>query len=384
MGSRDNPVMPYWRLSGIYFIYFAVVGVISPYWSLYLDSLQFSAQEIGVLASIPWLTKLFAPNIWGWISDKFGRRDSVTIFGALGACVFSAGIIFYTDYWPLLILLALYSIFWNAILPQFEATTLMHLKDRSHDYSKIRVWGSIGFIATVLALGALLEFVEIKILPIVIFLLLFGLFLFTCSLPKQQKNASPSAGKEFLRLLIRPHVAVFYFVLFLLQFSHGVYYVFYSLYLSMHQYSEFVIGCFWTLGVLAEIVIFIKMPALFSRYSRFQLLSISLFLTAVRWCLIGLFPHVPFILVTAQLLHALSFGVVHAIAIDFIKFTFSDNSQGQAQAFYSAVSFGAGASLGAFVSGVLWESSPSLCFFIAGFSALISWLITLVILKNKV
>ena len=60
--------MPYWRLSGFYLFYFATLGALVPYWSLYLKGLGFSAVEIGELVAILMATKIVAPNIWGWIT----------------------------------------------------------------------------------------------------------------------------------------------------------------------------------------------------------------------------------------------------------------------------------------------------------------------------
>ena len=45
-------MIPYWRLSGYYFFYFAFVGAFSPYFSLYLQSIGRSAAQIAVLMSL--------------------------------------------------------------------------------------------------------------------------------------------------------------------------------------------------------------------------------------------------------------------------------------------------------------------------------------------
>jgi MFS family permease len=66
--------LPYWRLSGYYFFYFAFIGAFSPYFGLYLQSLSFSAWDIGLLMSQMQLMRLFGPYLWGWLADRFGRR----------------------------------------------------------------------------------------------------------------------------------------------------------------------------------------------------------------------------------------------------------------------------------------------------------------------
>ena len=149
--------MYYWRLSGFYFFYFASLGALVPYWGLYLKSLGFSAVEIGELIAIIMATKIIAPNIWGWIADHTGQRMSIVRLASLLSAVTFAGVFLASGYWWLALIMSLFSFFWNAALPQFEAITLNHLGTDSHRYSVIRLWGSIGFIIAVAGLGMFFE-----------------------------------------------------------------------------------------------------------------------------------------------------------------------------------------------------------------------------------
>ena len=356
----------------------------SPYWGLYLQNLGFRPEQIGALVAVPMLTKLLAPNLWSWLSDRSGKRLLVIRLGSLGACVAFVGIFLWPQtYLNLMIIVALYSVFWNAVLPQFEATTLSFLGDKVHDYSKVRVWGSVGFIVSVVALGAMFESVSILWLPSVILFLLVGIFAFTCALPPLQLDP-PSAGEgKFLATLLANRVYLFYAVLFFLQFSHGVYYGFFSIYLESYGYGKLLIGVVWALGVISEIVIFIYVPRLFRRFTLYQLLSVSLLATAIRWVIVGEFAEHVWVVCVSQLLHALSFGVCHAVVIQFIKTRFAEQAQGQGQAFYSAVSFGGGAAAGTYVSGFIWQLSPSLTFLVAAVAAAFAWLCCVTLLREK-
>ena len=74
--------VPYWRLSGFYFCYFALLGTWVPYWALYLKSLGFSSEEIGMLSALVMATKVVAPNLWGWLADTYGYRSRIIRYGA--------------------------------------------------------------------------------------------------------------------------------------------------------------------------------------------------------------------------------------------------------------------------------------------------------------
>ena len=149
--------LPYWRLSGYYFFYFAFIGAFSPYFGLYLQSLNFSAWDIGLLMSQMQLMRLFGPNLWGWLADRFGRRMMIIRLAALISLAgFSA--FFWLDKLPgMLVAMAVLAFFWSAALPLVETLTFDHLRQAPERYSRIRLWGSIGFIVAVMLTGALLD-----------------------------------------------------------------------------------------------------------------------------------------------------------------------------------------------------------------------------------
>ena len=159
--------LPYWRLSGYYFFYFAFIGAFSPYFGLYLQSLGFSAWDIGLLMSQMQLMRLFGPNLWGWLADRCRRRvPIVRLAGVLSLGGFTA--FFWLERLPgLLVAMAILAFFWSAALPLVETLTFDHLREQPASYSRIRVWGSIGFIVAVLAAGAYLDLlaVEPQIVP---------------------------------------------------------------------------------------------------------------------------------------------------------------------------------------------------------------------------
>ncbi|HEX9801661.1 MAG TPA: MFS transporter, partial [Gammaproteobacteria bacterium] len=224
--------MPYWRLSGFYLFYFASLGALVPYWSLYLKSLGFSSLQIGQLMAILMATKIISPNIWGWIADHTGKRMAVVRLGSLLAVVSFAWVFFVDSFWGLALAMLLFSFFWNAALPQFEATTLSHLGEQSHRYSMIRLWGSIGFIFTVAGLGPLLDSAGAVILPPV----LLGLFLaiWGSSLLVQERLVEHPVqeSRPISQILRRPEVLALLAVCFLMQASHGPYYTFYTIYME--------------------------------------------------------------------------------------------------------------------------------------------------------
>ena len=348
--------MIYWRLSGFYLFYFAALGALVPYWSVYLKSLDFSVAEIGELIAILMATKIIAPNVWGWIADNTGRRMVIVRMASLFSAIAFTGVFLGCSYWWLVGVMTVFSFFWNASLPQFEATTMSHLGKDTHRYSSIRLWGSVGFILAVALLGWLLEAQGESILPLVISLLFFGIWLSSLVVPESAAGHLPLDQEPLRKVMSRPVVVSLLLVCFLMQASHGPYYAFFSIYLEDYGYSPSHIGQLWALGVVAEIGVFLMMTRLLPRFGPRRLLLVSLGLTTLRWLLIAGFAGSAGVIVFAQTLHAASFGLYHVVAIYLIHSLFTGAHQGRGQALYSSVSFGAGGAAGVLASGYLWTS----------------------------
>jgi PPP family 3-phenylpropionic acid transporter len=107
-------------------------------------------------------------------------------------------------------------------------------------------------------------------------------------------------------------------------------------------------------------------------------------LTTLRWLLIGGFVENVSVVIFAQCLHAASFGLYHAVAIELFHRNFKGKLQGRGQALYSAVSFGAGGAIGTLLSGVYWDVySPQIIFSAAALASFMAMLIAFKFLVLK-
>jgi PPP family 3-phenylpropionic acid transporter len=373
--------IPYWRLSSFYWFYFATLGAFIPYWSLYLSHSGFSADEIGELIAVVMGTKIVAPYIWGWIADHHNNRVSIIRFGAVAGFLAFSGVFISSDYWWLLLVLMVFSFFWNAILPQFEALTFNHLARNEHQYSWIRVWGSLGFIVTVTLLGLLLMVLAIDYLPWFILLLLFGIALSTFINNEIKQPQIEQPHFSILKILNNPKVIGLLLACLLVQASHGPYYTFYSIYAEAHGYEKSWIGVLWAIGVSSEVIAFAMMPWLVGKFGFRNLLLFSLFSGSLRWLLIAFYIDSAFMTTFAQIFHASTFGIYHAVAIAYIHRYFKGKNQGKGQALYSSVSFGIGGALGSLLGGYLWDTAGAAFTFtmaalVSFLAFLISWRLT--------
>lgn len=349
--------IPQVPLASFYFFYFAVLGGFMPYWGLYLQQLQFSPEAIGQLMAILMATRIIAPNFWGYVADRTGKRLQMVRAGAFLLMFFWLGVFFTESFWPLAFVLLGYSFFQNAILAQFEAVTIAHLGAQRELYSRLRLWGSIGFIVTGASLGMLFDVIPVSWLPLCLLACAAATWLASLQVPDIATPTRAHRHEDFFTILKRPVVVAFLLAHFLLQLSHAPYYSFYSIYLEQHGYSRSAIGWLWALAVLAEVIAFTQMHRWLPRFGEQKIMLASLLLSALRWAVIGVGIESPLVVWSAQVLHAASFATFHAAAISVIYRQFGDGHQGQGQALYSML-WGLGVALGSWWTGLVWDLHP--------------------------
>ena len=346
--------VPYWRLSGYYLFYFAFIGAFSPYFGLYLQSLEFSAWDISVLMTQMQVMRLAGPFFWSALVDRVGHRMTVIrLTSAITLAVFCAFFLT-TRFEILLISLGLFAFFWVAALPLVETLTFDHLRDEPARYSRIRLWGSVGFIVTVLGVGALLDRWPLSSLLGMCVVCLAGIVLCGFVIPEAPVPHVHESQQPIGRILRQPRVRALLAACFAMSAAHGALNIFYSIFLSDHGYSKSLVGGLWTLGVLAEIVVFFYMARVMHRFTLRQILLASFAAAVVRFVTIGQAADQLPVLALAQLLHGLTFGAFHSAAIAAINRWFPGNTRSRGQALYSSLSFGAGGTVGGLVSGWAW------------------------------
>ncbi len=368
-------VAPQGRLAAWYFWYFAFFGAFQPYFALYLQSIGLSAGRIAVLMSLGQFMRLLAPLLWSWLADSGGRRVRIVV-ASTAASLVSFSVVFLTqEFLALLIGMAILHFFWSASLPLVEALTLGHLAARPERYGRIRLWGSVGFIAAVMGVGLLLDSMPIGSQLWVCWALLLGTFVSTLTLAEAREHAGKVAG-PILDVLRQRKVAFLFGAGLLMTAAHGALYVFYSIHLVAHGYGKTLVGLLWTLGVVAEIVVFLFMPRLAALVSMRRILLACFALAVLRFMLIGWTVEYIGLLLFAQLLHGASFGAHHAATMAALNRWFVPGQQARAQALYGSVAYGAGGMGGALLAGALWGSlGPGITFSAASLLALVGMIL---------
>jgi len=379
-----QPAIPYKRLSLFYILYFALLGCIAPFWGLFLQHKSFSAEDIGLLMACFGLVRILAPNMWAALGHRFtSPLHMVRLAGALTLVCFA--LIFWADSLLLMgLVMVSYGFFWAAMLPQYEAITMQALKNKVEEYSRIRVWGSLGFIFIVLVAGALFDFISVAWLPVLMLVLMVGIFINSWCIRSASFRVRENTenSQSLKKILLKKPVMAFLLMSILLQISHGPFYTFFSIYLEENRYSSSEIGILWSVGVAAEVLLFWQFGKMMSWLSWSGWCLLSFALTALRWLIVSAWADSLLWMFVAQCMHAFSFGAMHIIAMQYVQSFFPGKLQGQGQALYSSLGFGLGGAIGAYLSGQLWDTvGHANVFIFASLAAVAGFIVTLKGLK---
>jgi PPP family 3-phenylpropionic acid transporter len=353
--SSRRQLVPFAALSASYF---AHIGFFNPYLPLWLKELGFSILAISVLVSLQAATRLFAPYGWGWLSDRTGERIKLLRYSACVALLASTGLWFDAGVtWLFLVLLVMFT-HTSAMMPMSEAA-MAHLVTQggvfdSRRYGRVRLWGSLGFLVTVLAAGAWFEHDGMRQFPAWTVLTILAVTVSVWFLP-DLKEAVPEHAQHVnvMPVLRQRAVQWFFAAAFFHVLSHIGIYVFFSLYLDSLGYSKTTIGLLWALSVVVEIGWFFTQSRWLPRLSLTAWLMICSAAMLLRMGITATSAQVLVLLLFAQALHALTFATHHTVCIALLSQHFSGRLRGRGQALYTVVAYGFPGLLGGLAGGVL-------------------------------
>ena len=270
------------RLALFYLAYFAYVGAFTPYFPLYLSARGLTPAELATVLARPQLARIFAPTFWGWLADRHDARRAVVVVSCAALAAGFAAIPYVPGFVGITALVAATSVLSAGGLPLVEAITLSTLAGRSGHYGPIRLWGSIGFIVAVLLVGAWLDDHAAATLPALLLGLALAALAASVAMPAASGASPRPSGAPETPGSSPASVWALIGAGFCMAAAHGALYAFFTLHLQRLGYSGKSIGALWTLGVLAEIVVFFYLPALFRRFSLSAILIASLLAAVVR------------------------------------------------------------------------------------------------------
>ena len=359
-----------------YAAYFAAMGLILPYFPVYLAHRGLDVGMVGVFTGLLALAKVISPPLIGGMLDRRHRADPRIFVAAVSAAAALLAMAFpwATPPWWLAMLTLGFGFLWAAALPLTDGISVTVAESAFAEYGHLRLWGSIGFVLASLAGGIWLVDAHIQAFPWFLAGLLAVTAVSAGGFPREAEGLhADRRGRDTMA----PAFLLLLAVGFMMQLSHGAYYGLYSLYLLHAGYTGGQVGLLWVIGVLAEIALMWRFSGAIGRMAPVPVISACLLLAAVRWLGIGLTTAWP-ALAVLQLLHAASFAAFHISAVTWVRRLVPAGRYAAAQGWYSAAGFGLGSTIGIMGSGWIagqwgYAAAFMVCAAVALAGAVVMW-----------
>ncbi|BEM34362.1 3-phenylpropionate MFS transporter [Serratia marcescens] len=340
-----------------YFTYFFSYGIFLPFWGVWLKGEGIAPETIGILLGAGLVARflgslLIAPRV----KDPSHLVSALRLL-ALLTLAFAVGFCFGNGWGWLMLVIAGFNLFFSPLVPLTDALAGTWQKQIRMDYGRVRLWGSLAFVIGSALTGQLVAvWGHNAILYSLIFsvlAMLLGMLLKPSVMPQGEARTHSDTERSLWALLKEGPVWRFLLCVTLLQGAHAGYYSFGSIYWQEAGYSASTIGYLWSLGVVAEVIIFASSNVLFRRWNARNLLLLSACCGVLRWSLMAYSTELGWLLLI-QILHCGTFTVCHLAAMRFIA-----ARQGQEvirlQAVYSALAMGGGIAVMTVIAGFLFE-----------------------------
>ncbi|ELQ6262815.1 3-phenylpropionate MFS transporter [Cronobacter malonaticus] len=354
-----------------YFTYFFSYGIFLPFWSVWLAGVGVAPETIGLLLGSGLIARflgslLLAPRV---------KDPSRLVFAlrllALLTLVFALGFWFGHQTAWLFVVLVGFNLFFSPLVPLTDALAATWQRQIAMDYGRVRLWGSLAFVIGSALTGKLVSVYDYRAILALLSLgaasMLIGMLLKPSVMPQGEARHNEAAGWPVWRRLIVENWR-FLACVSLLQGAHAAYYGFSAIYWQSKGYSASVVGYLWSLGVVAEIIIFALSKRLFSRFGARDLLLLSGMLGIIRWGMMGWTTALPWLIV-AQILHCGSFSICHLAAMRYIAAR-EGSEVIRLQSVYSAVAMGGGIAVMTVFAGFLYQHLAGGVFWVMALVAL--------------
>ena len=352
------------RLGFMMFLQYAIWGAWAPVLSEYLkNTLGFSGAQFSLIYSLLPLATIIAPFVGGQIADRYFPSQKVVAGLQLAGGIFLMLIATVTSYGTMVWMMFIYCLLYAPTLALTNSIAFINLQNSEKEFGKIRVWGTIGWIAagyilTLWRIGAKsavgLSFKGDMILLAGIFSLIMGIQAFSLPrTPPRKEGVKPWAFLEALKMMKDRNFLIFIIISFIVATELMFYYILTAPFLTSDKIgvSSTILPWVMTIAQVAEIfVLAFLLPYLITRIGIRKILVLGILAWPLRYIIFAIGK--PSWLVIASLaLHGFCFVFFFAAAFIYVDTIAPRDIRHSAQSLITLVTYGVGNYIGSLFAG---------------------------------
>ncbi|HLN60580.1 MAG TPA: MFS transporter [Symbiobacteriaceae bacterium] len=304
-------------MSWVYFFLFGAVGALSPYQSLYYQQMGLSGTEISWLMSVTPILVFISQPIFGPLTDRSGHRGQMLARLLVVVAATCALVALGHSFWTMLPLVALWSFFSSVLVPIGDSIALGEVVRKGGDYSRIRLWGSIGFLIVSYLTGYLYKLIDLRWMFLVYAALMLIAWYYARRLPAEGVSAPKSVWSGVAGLLKNKLLLAFLLCSSIVWMSQAAHSTFYSVRMAEIGGASETVGLAYSLAALMEVPVWMVLGRITRRTGPLPLLAFASIMYGIRWQLVAVVT-VPGVLVAMQVMQAVTFALFMTTAIVFV------------------------------------------------------------------
>lgn len=332
---------------------FLVIGIMMPFWPVWLSHKGLNPSEIGLVLAAGSLVRVFISPVVASMSDRLGEKKRPIIILTISAFLMFLPFALLDDFIPILMLQACFASLFGPLMPLSDSLSMIGVKKHGIDYGRVRLWGSLTFILGASGVGFFLKGAEPELIWTCIAVAILISVLCSLLLPDFRSPPAKKDSQPITRVLTDRTFLIFVAATACIQGSHALYYGFGTLNWLRMGLGEGVIGLLWAEGVIAEVILFVFAAKAIRRVGPARLIALGGLACLIRWSLTAYTDALP-VIVVLQILHAFTFGAAHLGAMYFIADRMPEDVSATAQTVYALLVSGLGIGLTSYLSGHLY------------------------------
>ncbi len=302
----------------LYFFQFGAIGIYFPFLSIYFLQNGLSGTEIGLIGTASALMGVFGASLWGYLCDHTSQPRLLLAGGALGAALIVLAVPLVHSFWDYLALGCLSSLIGAGVPPMVDNITLTLLGNRSEEYGRYRLGGSVGYILSTAVAGVLFNRIGLQWI-FILYVTIVALFSFTALfLPSMPIHLSTQNQKSIGTMIRRPTWLLFVASIFLVWIAASGIISFMSVALKSLGANEELIGLTASIGALVELPFMLFSGRWMKKYGTTTMLWFSMLAFTGRCVLYGLMP-VPVWAVYIGMLNGPSYVFFWSSAVNYAR-----------------------------------------------------------------
>jgi PPP family 3-phenylpropionic acid transporter len=335
-----------------YVALYTAVGALFPYIPVYYNSLGLDLGTIGLLAAIFSAAGMLGSPLWGAAGDRMGRSPAVLLIPATLAALAFGALALARSTWGLGFPAAAASFGMAGVGPVLDARALETVQEDRSRFGRLRVWGSISFIASALFVGWLADWSGIRSLFIVLIpaLLVTGIV----GLGLRSRSAEPTLPRlGSLAAVFRSSLLMRFIAAALVVWTaNSAINAFFSVYLVQIGAPSTLVGWAWAIGAAVEVPLMFAFPVLSRRLGLERLIVIGAAFFVARAAAVTLVTD-PVLATLTMALHGAAFSLMLVGCVAYVSRHAPSGSAASAQGVLSAMIFGLSMIIGPELGGLL-------------------------------